>query len=236
MTSSGNSESLAPEQLAAADVVAWLKANPDVFEQFPDALATLELPHASGGAVSLVERQMKVLREDNRRLQQQLQRLVTTARQNEQLNRNIHALVLGLMNAVGPAAIFARLEQCLREDFGADHIAIRVFAATTAVDAADLPQFVGAAAAEREPFARLCEAGDTRCGTLDDARHEALFNAVSGRLSAVMMPLGGASWDGVLVIASNDAERYDADMGTEFLTYLKDVVALVIDPWVRREA
>jgi uncharacterized protein YigA (DUF484 family) len=48
------------------------------------------------------------------------------------------------------------------------------------------------------------------------------------------MPLIGRGWDGVLVIASNNPAHYQAGMGTEFLNYLRDIVILVIDPWVKR--
>ena len=48
------------------------------------------------------------------------------------------------------------------------------------------------------------------------------------------MPLLGKQWQGVLVIASNDPRRFEPGMSTDFLDYLRDVVTLVIDPWVKR--
>jgi uncharacterized protein YigA (DUF484 family) len=138
------------------------------------------------------------------------------------------------MDAVGPQAIFERLELCLREDFRADFVATRVFAERAFVDSGEVPQFVGCETAIREPFAEIIGGTTTVCGVLNSAQRAALFDEASGALSAVMMPLVASRWDGMLVIASADAERYEADMGTEFLTYLKDVVTLVVDPWVKR--
>ena len=48
------------------------------------------------------------------------------------------------------------------------------------------------------------------------------------------MPLKAAQWDGVLAISSHDANRFDANMGTEFLAYLRDVVVLVLAPWIAK--
>lgn len=236
MTSSSNSDSVSEGGLDSQQIADFLRHNPSFFEHHSGLLTELSIPHDSGGAVSLVERQLDILRKENTRLSQQLDSLLTTARQNERLNANIHKLALSLLDAVGPQAIFGRLESRLREDFAADHVAIRVFADGSMIDVAQLPQFVGADSKQRIPFARLFESQATVCGPLDDGRHEVLFNDIRGRLSAVTMPLAGLQWDGILVIASSDADRYQADMGTEFLTYLKDVVALVIDPWVKRDS
>jgi len=233
MSSSGPSQATPVAQAAAEEVIAFLRANPAFLDRHPELLARLEIPHASGDAVSLLERQVAVLRADNQRLKQQLDQLYALARDNEALNARIHGLALKLMNAAGPQAVFGLLDGGLCAEFGAARSATLVFAETAFVDAASVPQFVGRESSAREAFATLLEQGSARCGALDDAQHAALFgDAPPG--SAVLMPLAGASWDGVLAIASDDAGRYEAGMGTEFLTYLRDVVALVVDPWVKR--
>ncbi|MEQ8233704.1 MAG: DUF484 family protein [Gammaproteobacteria bacterium] len=233
MSSSGPSRATPAAPAAAADVIAFLRENPAFLDHHPDLLGQLAIPHESGEAVSLLERQVAVLRADNQRLKQQLDELVAHARANEALNVRIHALALKLMNAAGPQAVFGLLDGSLRAEFGADRSATLVFADPGYVDAASVPQFVGADAPARAVFEQLLSQGRTACGPLDDAAHTALFGDAP-RGSAVVMPLAGAGWDGVLAIASDDAARYDAAMGTEFLTYLKDVTALVIDPWVKR--
>ncbi|MGR8920317.1 MAG: DUF484 family protein [Gammaproteobacteria bacterium] len=232
MSSSGSPEMTPANELSPGEVGEYLRQHPDFLEHHPDVLAALTIPHGSGDAVSLLERQARVLRSENGRLRTQLDGLIDHARRNESLNGRIHALALTLMNAVGPRAIFERLEHCLRDDFGADHVGARIFAEPAFVDGDEVPQFVGADGAGSASFAAVIDGGETVCGLLDEAQQGALFGAGSG-MSAVMMPLAGKNWRGLLVIASDDPERYQAGMGTEFLTYLKDVVALVVDPWVK---
>ena len=234
MTTSGAPETHDPDAPSAEAVTEYLLVNPAFLDERPELLANLVLHHDSGSAVSLVERQLAVLRSENQRLKQQLDAFVQNARENDRLNGKIHGLVLALMNAVGPQAIFERLEQCLREDFDADHVATRVFAEAAFVDSGRVAQFVGAGSSMRDLFAPALADGMTRCGELDHGARALLFSDGEQAWSGVVMPLIGSNWDGVLIIASEDAERYDGDMATDFLTHLKDVVTLVIDPWVKR--
>lgn len=218
----------------AHEVAEFLRANPAFLDQHPELLRALSIPHQSGDAVSLLERQVSVLREDNARLKKRLDELLRFARQNEALNHKIHELVLTLMNAVGPQAIFASLERTLREQFGADSVRSLIFAEPAFVDGGDVAHFAGPQADRRAAFAALLAQAKTVCGPLTAAAREALSATGESGGSAVIMPLIGKGWDGVLVIASDDAARYQSDMGTEFLMFLKEIVTLVLDPWVKR--
>lgn len=234
MTASGPSQATPVDLPREAEVIAFLRANPTFLDQHPELLRQLSIPHDSGEAVSLLERQVAVLRDDHARLRQQFEALLANARENERLNGRIHALALGLVNAAGPRAIFATLDTALCEQFGADRVASLVFAEPAFVDSGEVPQFCGRESAARAAFATVIDAGTSVCGVPDAVQYAALFGDDEVRGSAVLMPLAGADWDGVLAIASDDAARYQADMGTEFLNYLKDVAVLVIDPWVKR--
>lgn len=234
MTSQTQPETAPASAVDARDVAGFLRANPAFLDQHPELLRALSIPHQSGDAVSLLERQVTVLRDDNTRLKKQLDDWVRLARANETLNHKIHELVLTLMHAVGPQAIFASLERALREQFGADRIQTLIFAEPAFVDSGDDAHFTGPKSDRRAPFATVITQARSACGPLDLAAREALFAEHEAGGSAVIMPLLGKAWDGVLVIASNDATRYQGDMGTEFLTFLKEIVTLVLDPWVKR--
>ena len=233
MTSTSQPDVPLAAPIAAEDVIDFLRANPSFLDQHPQLLSELSVPHGSGSAVSLVERQVGVLRDGSVRQKKQFEDIIHHARSNELLTHKIHILTLALMNAVGPRAIFASLESGLREDFGADRVACLVFAESAAVDGETLAAFVGAHAAARTAFAPVIGAHSSACGPLDAAQAALVFDE-GFKGSAVVMPLIGRWWDGVVICASNDPARYSADMGTELLDYLRDVATLVITPWVKR--
>ena len=60
------------EHVSDKEVEKFLKQHPDFFEKHTQLLTELKVPHVTGGAVSLVERQVDVLRKQNRKLQKQL--------------------------------------------------------------------------------------------------------------------------------------------------------------------
>lgn len=233
MTESSAREDL-PEEAAVAR---YLESHPDFFNRQPELLAGLEIPHATGQAVSLWERQIAALRSDNQRLSARFEQFLAQAKRNEALIGRIHALSLSLMQAAGPQAVFGLLETRFCAEFDADRVTVRVYGAPAFVDSEDTPQFVGPEAAGRAELAHLLATPAARCGPLTEAEARALFGGEAKQLgtgSHALLPLAGRGWDGLLVVSSRDARRFEPHMGTEFLAYLRDVLVLVLDPWVAK--
>jgi uncharacterized protein len=231
LTPSGSTEQTG---LSEDEVADFLRNNPAFLEKHPEVLRDLSVPHGSGDAVSLLERQIVLLRDENSQIERRLEDLIALARENETLNRKIHELALMLMNAVGPQAIFSSLQQRLANDFSADQVFSFIFSEPAFIDSGEVSEFVGASSTTRAAFAGVIESGRTVCGPLSAEQRLALFGEEGRDGSAVVMPLNGNGWDGVLIVNSDETDRYEVDMGTEFLSYLSDVVTLVVDPWVKR--
>ncbi len=212
-------------------VAEYLRKHPEFFEEHPYLLGELEVPHQTGTAVSLVERQVSVLRDENRALKSKFQDLVTIAGENDALSRRLHELTLQLIDAGGIEPLVAIIEKRLKEDFDAEWIALLVFA-TPAIENGDCPEFVGREAPARAVFATALEERRPVVGRLNNAQQQELF-AREPVGSAVILPLTGGHWDGVLAIASRESQRYSTDMGTTLLAQLGDIVTLVIAPWVK---
>src|SRR5512139_3189487 len=98
----------------------YLVGHPEFFERHPGVLARLQLPHQRGSAaVSLVERQVLVLREKHGALEQKLKELIENGRANDAITDRVHRLTRRLLRARDFNAVIAGLETSLREDFGA---------------------------------------------------------------------------------------------------------------------
>ena len=92
-------ETESSNKLSADDVASYLKTNPGFFVEQEDLLADLSLPHESGKAISLLERQVTILRDRGIDARQKLNNLLENARNNDQLFDTTRNLVLALLRA-----------------------------------------------------------------------------------------------------------------------------------------
>lgn len=214
-------------------VVRYLKAHREFFEQHPALLANLNLPHTTGGtAVSLVERQVSVLRQRNAKLERKLRELMSVARANDQLSDRLHTLSLSLMRAGSMPALIERLEQGLREDFDADQITLALFDDDwrfPGLDGLHFVRCVSASDAGLKPLKTVLAGARPRCGQPRDAQREFLFGRDSAHIgSAALVPLGEGSKLGILAIGSREPTHFHPGMSTEFLARLGDVIGVAL--------
>lgn len=214
-------------------VVEHLARHPDFFERHPKLLAGLKLPHRTGGAaVSLVERQVAILRQRNTKLERKLRELVSVARSNEALSAKIHTLSLALMDARTLRGVLERLHESLREEFDADRATLVLFddeADYSSVTSLPFVRAIGRGDAAVKAFETFLNGARPRCGQMRDAQREFLFgidNVAVG--SAALVPLGERSKLGLLAIGSQDAAHFHPAMSTDFLARLGDVVGVAV--------
>ncbi|MDR2216098.1 MAG: DUF484 family protein [Nevskiaceae bacterium] len=211
--------------LNEADVVAFLHEHPDFFLRHPDALAQLRLPHASGNAISLVERQIEVLRAKAQASDQRLNELIKVARANEALATKIHQFTRQLMAAPTRRDVLSRIERISREDFDAHHVVVLMFDAHPVE--ADQP-FVRSVTRQNpglSSFETLLTRGKPRVGRVRDTQTTFLFGADTGQIgSLALVPLRGDEPMGLLALGSRDRDRFHPGMSTEFLATLGELI------------
>ena len=218
------------EEEAIAD---YLLEHTDFFDRHPNLLEHLVVPHSCGGAVSLVEYQVSVLRDQVRELRRRIQSLATNARDNEALSRRLHQLTLSLVECVRLDEVLTSLYQAMGEDFKADFAAIRLFADPAAKGDEGLGEFVGTRSEGRELFAQVLGSSKPMCGHIKDSQLEFLFPEHAEEVaSGVLLPLGDRVRFGVLAIGSRDPQRFHPGMGTIFLRQLGEIVSRIVAPHV----
>jgi uncharacterized protein YigA (DUF484 family) len=207
----------------------YLAAHPDFFENHPALLNGLNLPHASGGAISLVERQVSVLRQKDLKLEKKLKELIGVARANDLLSAKIHELTLQLMAAADLKSTIVALEVGMRSGFGADLAVLVIFGDPGAFDDIDAGRFfrvIEKNADALSPFKTFLGGSSARCGQIRDAQRDFLFQEDAEDVgSAALVPLSSGTDIGFLAIGSADADRFHPGMSTDFLTRLGDLVA-----------
>ncbi|QSA97241.1 DUF484 family protein [Methylococcus sp. EFPC2] len=221
--SSNPLQSLA-ETLTATEVADFLSRHPDFFADHLELLEHLQVPHPSGQAVSLVAKQLDLLREKNRKLEAQLSEIVGIARDNDALFHRIHRLTLALLNAATLDEALTALRRKLHDCFDADFVSLRVLAPTLDGSHADL--YVTPDTAELEHLQLLLESGQPECGQPGERLTLFLFGSNADKVkSHAVVPLEHGPFRGVLAIGSEEASRFEADMGHLFLVQLGEIAA-----------
>lgn len=218
MNQVSGAEALSDTPISEQDVIEFLQQNPAWLDQQPDLLAEMQLHHDSGSATSLLERQLQTLRLKNRQLEQNLRELVQVARRNEDLSQRMHSLALELMGSEDALDMMALVQQQLQTQFNTDQVSFRFlpeqspFAEHLQMDR-ESPAF-----AEMQ---RIIKEQHPLCGRFPADWMTLLFSDTTGLQSSALVPLVHAEQElGLLVLASEQTDRFDARMGTLFLQQL----------------
>ena len=217
------------EELSENAVHDFLQDNPDFFERHGALLDTLRLPHVAGGTVSLVERQVSVLRQKDLKLERKLKDLIEVARANDALAAKIHDLALQLLAATNLSETLEYVEESLRAGFGANQSILVLFGDPETYKDIDVGRFFRPLEHDDESlqaFDTFLRGSGPRCGQIRDAQRNFLFGNETDELgSAALIPLGKKSEVGFLAIGSVDANRFHPGMSIDFLTRLGELVA-----------
>ena len=216
-----------------ASVASYLAATPEFFDRHAQLLAKIRLPDMRSGAstVSLLERQVEVLRERNRELERKVKDFMDVARENDALGTRVLAMARRLIAAKDRASTVAAIESALREDFGAGQSVLVLTAARAPEGLAEsrFLRFVPAEAPELRSFDTLFSAGKPRCGQLRDSQREFLFGGDAGEIGSVaLVPIGGKAGLGLLACGSHDSQRFNPTMSTDFLAHIGELIAAAL--------
>lgn len=213
----------------AQTVADYLKDHPDFFQQHEDLLLTLELPHPSGKAVSLLERQMLLMRERLADREEHLEDLLDTARHNDMQLARVRRLVLALLEVDDLNDLTATLSEQLRNSFGTGHSRL-VLTSASAQDTVNTSQLVTQADSGLMALIQaLLQDNRTFCGPVSAEQLEQLFElGMVADGSAAVIPLSQDDVQGYLLLGSENPGYFRAEMGTEFAAYVADVVARLL--------
>ncbi|MCF6191042.1 MAG: DUF484 family protein [Cocleimonas sp.] len=197
----------------------YLQSHPEFFQRHSALLETLQVPHQAGTA-SLIERQVAVLREKSRDLEEQLNGLIRTARGNEQIVTRLQRFTLELMRADSLDDVIATCQEILRDDFNADFVTLRI------IGGDDTMHFVAPDNKTLKHFDKLFDSKKPVCGRLKQEQQAFLFDKNSEMINSVaLIPLAGAERMGILALGSEDETRFHPGMGTVFISHLGELIS-----------
>lgn len=214
------------------EVSEYLRQHLEFFEANTQLLGELKLPHNMNGAVSLVERQITVLRDKNRQLRAHLHDLIKVARENDSLNQRLHHLILELLQTKTLEQVIDCWYGNLLKNFSVDAIGLRLFAKPLHDDCdgwQGRPEFVARNDPSLTAFAKLIKEGKPVCGRLVQ-QQQCLFDHYGGDHakkigSVVILPLLDKSCFGLMALGSNDTQRFHPGKGMAFLQQLAELIS-----------
>lgn len=231
-------ESVGPAHAALDDeqVAEYLRRNPDFFVRHERLLHELRLPHDSGTAISLVERQVHLFREQRDTLRRELHDLIAIARHNDRLFEKSKRLLMHLLEAQNLSDIAMVIDDSIRNDFGLDAAALMLIGdwggdfagegvlSTMPRDQAE--QTLGAAIDSRRAVCGQFREPQLRCLFKDQAESVA---------SAAIIPLRNGELLGVFAVGSREEQYFDSSMGSLFLSYISDSLSRMLPPLLHRQ-
>jgi len=197
----------------------YLINHPDFFEENPDILEAINLSHESGKAISLVERQITIMRDKNKALSGQVEQLIVTAKNNDQLLAKTNQLVLKLIQAEDLNSLIKALDTSLKDDFNTE------FYSLTLIDKGLYASKIAANLVSEEDakskISSLLSAQKAVSGVLREEQINFLFEQSANSVASVIaLPLNSSEPLGVLALGSSDADFYTHDIGTVFIDYI----------------
>jgi hypothetical protein len=213
--------------ITEGEIANYLANTPGFFERHAELLASIQLtsPHGQR-AVSLQERQMEMLREKIKGLEQQIMEMVRHGRENVAIADRLHRFIRAILLAGSPAALPDVLVASLRHEFMIPQAALRLWGADAAFAA--LPFTQGASEDTRSLAGSLAV---PYCGLNSGFEPVAWLDDAAAVMSIALIPLrSGAGGDafGLLVLGSPDPTRYTAEMGTDFLLRIGEVASAAL--------
>lgn len=212
-----------PQQPDAETVADYLRAHPEFFVDHDELIPELRIPHLPGGAVSLVERQVKLLRERNIEMRHRLSQLMDVARDNDRLFDKTRRLVLDLLDAGSLEDVIGAVDESLRHEFQVPFVSLILFSETVlpvgrSVSQAEAQQAIGG----------LLAGGKTICGALRPHELAFLFGEEASKEIGSAAVVALDNQQGILAIGSRDPQHYKSSLGTLFLGYIAEILTRVL--------
>ena len=238
------------------DVATYLRLNPQFFDQHPELLEKIHVPHPYGGrAIPLAERQTVALREKAKLLEGKLGELIQFGEENDVISEKVHRLAVAIAGARDFPALAQSLYFHLREDFAVPHVAMRVWGKSVPVDfeeaaavgeaerrqaatmavphvalrvwgksvPADFEEAAAVGEAERREAATMAT---PQCGPAAGSGFAAWFGEAAEHVrSLALVPLGHTAVFGLLLLGSEDPQRFYPEMGTLYLRRIGELCA-----------
>ena len=213
-------------RLSSKEIKEFLVLNPDFFVKNPEVLNSVELVHQSGNAVSLIEKQVELLRTNYNSTTDKLMDLLQVAKNNDDIFILTKKLVLDLIDASNIEEITSLLEKRFKKDFGADKSRLIFFTESNK----NIPKGrIKNPAESADKLSDFMKPGELFCGEVKPNITKFIFNDETFVKEVALIPLTSNSLKGMIALGSTRQGKYTENKDTLFLDFVCEVVSGLID-------
>ena len=217
------SEEIQSVEINPDQIKTYLKNHPEFFEENAALLADIHLPSPHGsGTISLAERQQLAQRDKISALEGRFAELVLNAQENDASANKIHTFNLRLHQAKNFDAIEQLISHDLPEFFDLSDTCLRIWVQPLAQSSQANLVFSETSDAVKTWIAL----SNPYCGKPPAIVGEDWF--IDSAASLAIIPLRHGQLFGFLALASDDESRFYADMGTDFLNKIGELVSAAL--------
>ncbi len=216
------------EQQLATDLqlISLLRENPDILNRHPELISVLEVTHESGGAVSLIERQVNVLRQQSQNQESRLRELMDVARDNERLSRTCHRLAVDLLATHDVDDVISIVLDTFKTELSADFAVVKLFSDDAELIERSTGLFVDVNSEELNAFKTMLQHKNTVCGKSTSEQKDYLFDDKAEKVKSVaIIPLVAGANLGLIGLGADNAQRFKSNMGTDFLSQVGELIS-----------
>lgn len=203
------------KKLDAKDVELFLLENTDFFVSRESIVSELSFKHDTKGATSLLEMQVRKLRDEQSRLMDMLSGFLSTGKENEELFFKSKNLTLSMIASKDFNEVKKTVETFFVKNFNVDACILEI------ISDSELQNLENETALEMNK--------DTiHMGPLSKEKMISFF-ANDAIKSAVISVLKLKNSFGLLKIGSNESTKYLGDGDTTFIEYIRDMIISVLE-------
>lgn len=214
-------------EVSTEQVIDYLKANPDFFQINADLLVDLNFVHdTKGEAVSLIQRQVELLRSHLSQNRERLVELARNANHNESLLKRFQELCVALATAEDHNHTLNILQRTICLDFGLSLLEVVVEEGTWKEPGEQIIELNHEA---YQDFANSIYNIPIFLGkTPAKLREGVLANKNELARSIALIKIKFGESEGYILVGSKDENHFQNDMGTEFVNFIGEYVNAVL--------
>jgi len=213
------------------EIIDYLNKHPDFFILHPEILTDLNIPHQLNDNVSsLIEYQVKKLRQDISTLKNSMSVLEHEKNKNRELARQVNSLALSLINEKVINQSYDLLSRGLKKYYAANKVLLYIFSKYTTNKNYSGLRFLDLNSKLRFMFTEVFHRGKPLCGSLQEEHIKLLFGKPYNMInSTILIPLHQPDWQGLFVVGSQEHNCYSHGFELDSLVYLSNILSLTIN-------